>query len=128
MRRKRTILVSAVLVLLAATSIAVSLKGCAEKTDSLETVRIGAARGALSGLVYIAEEKGFFKKHGINAVIETYEAGPMAVADLLTGAVDVATAAEFVMVRKSFDNNSLRTFAQTANTHPIELIGRKTGV
>jgi NitT/TauT family transport system substrate-binding protein len=127
MRPKRITLVSAILVLRVATASAVLLKGCARKADSLETVRIAnvTSASALVGLVYIADEKGFFKRRGVNVATKAYEAGPPAVNALLAGAVDVATAAEFVMVKQGFDNGSLRTFAQIANTHLIELIARK---
>jgi ABC-type nitrate/sulfonate/bicarbonate transport system substrate-binding protein len=125
MRPKRITLVSVIMVLLAAAATAVLLNDCARKTDSPETVRIGAATGAITGLVYIANEKGFFKRRGVNVVINAYEAGPPAVNALLAGAADVATAAEFVMVKQGFDNDNLRTFAQIANTNPIELEARK---
>jgi NitT/TauT family transport system substrate-binding protein len=124
MRPKRTVLLSAIPVLLAAAATAVLLGACARKADSPETVRIGVT-GAQSGLVYIADEKGFFKECGIKVATGTYEAGVQAVNALLKDSVDVATAAEFVMVQKGFDNDSLRAFAQIANTHPIEMVARR---
>ena len=87
-------------------------------------MRIGAT-SAIGGLIYIADEKGFFKKRGVNAVVKTYETGALAVNDLFANSLDMATVSEFMMVRKSFDNDTLRAFAQIANTNRIELITRK---
>ncbi len=127
MRHKRVIRSGLIVVFLAAIAMAVGLlTGCAQKADSLETVRIGGLTHPIAGLVHIADEKGFFKQRGINVVAtDAYETGVPAVNALLAGAVDVATATEFVMVRKSFDNDNLRTFAQIANTHPMGLVARK---
>jgi ABC-type nitrate/sulfonate/bicarbonate transport system substrate-binding protein len=116
---------AATLALLAVTLTAFLFNSCARKADSPETVRIAAVVQPVVGLVFIADEKGFFKQRGVNAVIRTYEAGVLAVDALLAGEVDVATATEFVMVRKSFDNDSIRTFAQIANTNATELVARK---
>jgi hypothetical protein len=54
-----------------------------------------------------------------------YETGVSAVDALVASAVDVATGAEFVIVRKGFEIGGLRAFAQIANTGAIELIARK---
>jgi NitT/TauT family transport system substrate-binding protein len=123
--KRRIFILCTVLAFLAATALVLLPAGCAKKADSLETVRIGAATQPVAGLVYIADEKGFFKQRGVNAVIRTYDAGVPTVNALLAGEVDVATAAEFVMVQKSFDKDSLRAFAQIANTNATELVARK---
>ncbi len=126
MRHKRVIRSGLIVVFLAAIAMAVGLlTGCAQKADSLETVRIGAATQPVAGLVYIADEKGFFKQRGVNAIVKTYETGSLALDALLAGAVDIATATEFVLARQSLDHNSLRTFGQIANTKNMELIVRK---
>jgi ABC-type nitrate/sulfonate/bicarbonate transport system substrate-binding protein len=124
-RRKRITLVSALLVLLAAAAAMALLKGHTQKADSLEAARIGAARGFAGGLVYVADEKGFFRSRGVNVTIKEFETRPMAVDALVDDKVDVTTAAEFVMVRRSFDNDHLRTYAQIANMNPIEIIARR---
>jgi hypothetical protein len=111
-RLKRTSLVSATIVLLVAAATAVALNGCAKKADSLDTVRIGVGTTVITGLIYIADEKGFFKQRGISAAIGDYDTGVMAVDALFADKADVATAAEFVMVRRSFDHRDLRTFGQ----------------
>lgn len=124
-KRKGIIFTTAILFLLVAAAIAVLLKGCGGKADSLETVRIGAARSPITGLVFIADERGFFARCGINVVMKAYDSGPLALNALLSEAVDVATAADFVMVQKSFDNQDLRAFAQIANTNATELVARR---
>jgi NitT/TauT family transport system substrate-binding protein len=123
--RKRTVLAGVFAVLLASAAIAVLLKASAGKDDSLETVRIGAVTGFASGLVYVADEKGFFKGRGVNVAIDAFDTGLMAVDALVSDQVDVTTAAEFVLVQRSFGNDHLRTFAQIANLNPIEMVARK---
>ena len=114
------------ILLTAAWFVAVAVIGCSTKQSQPETVRIGGVTQPIAVLVYIADEKGFFKRRGINVVTtDAHETGVPAVNALLAGTVDVATATEFVMVRKSFDNDNLRTFAQIANTHPIGLVARQ---
>ena len=72
MRRKRTVLVSTVLVLLA-TGVSAFLPGsCANKAEPLQTVRIGIGTTAITGLAYVAEEKGFLRSRGINASMEDF--------------------------------------------------------
>jgi NMT1/THI5 like len=112
------------LVLLAMGTTALLLPVCSQKPDPLETVRIGVGTTAIAGLVYIADERGFFKRRGINAPLKDYDTGVMAVDSLLAGAADVATAADFVMVRKSFDHRDLRTFGQIANASTMGIVAR----
>lgn len=123
MKRKKTVLAGVLVVLLAITMTVVLLKGGTRKNDSLETVRIGAT-SAVGGLVYVADEKGFFKQRGINPVIKTYEIGSVAINGLFNGDLDMVTAAEFMMVKKSFEHDTVRALAQIANTNRIELITR----
>jgi NitT/TauT family transport system substrate-binding protein len=124
-RPKRITLVIAIMVLLAAGTAIVQLKGCTQKPVPLETVRIGAVTQGLGGLIYIADERGFFKRRGINVAIEKYDAGVIAVNALLADTVDVAVAAEFVMVQKGFDHRDLRTFGQIADARTIGIVARR---
>jgi NitT/TauT family transport system substrate-binding protein len=124
MRPKRISFVSAILVLVAAGAAAILLTACTRKVDSFETVRIGAGT-AVSGLIYIAGDKGFFKRRGISVAIKDYDTGALAMDGLLADAVDAAAAAEFVMAQKGFDHRELRTFGQIANAQTIGIIARK---
>jgi NitT/TauT family transport system substrate-binding protein len=124
MQHKGLFLSAAIIVVLAAAA-ALLLRNNEGKLDSLPTVRLGVSSSAVNGLIFIAHEQGFFSKRGVKVAMKTYETGVSAVNALVADAVDVATGAEFVMVRKGFDHGDLRAFAQIANTSPIEMIARK---
>jgi NitT/TauT family transport system substrate-binding protein len=76
-------------------------------------------------LVFVAVEKGLFKKHGLDVSVKEYEAGVLAAQGLLNGEVDVITAAEFVMVSHNLEGADLRAFASVSRTDDYELIARK---
>jgi NitT/TauT family transport system substrate-binding protein len=98
--------------------------------------------GEYSSLAIIAHEKGFFKNNGVDVVMRDYASGPEAVADMLAGKIDTATAADFVGVSNSFKYKDLRilttqmradSFFMAARrdrniTSPAELMGKKIGV
>ncbi len=73
-----------------------------------EPVRIGAYRGVISAVIYVADAQGFFKKRGVDVAIKDYGTGVMALDDLIVDKADIATCAEFVFVLQSFRQPSLR--------------------
>lgn len=58
-------------------------------------IAIGTSPYEVSGLIYLAEEKGFFRDSGLNVTINRYDTGLYAIADLNQGRLDVATAADY---------------------------------
>ena len=123
--RKTILLASALVILLSVTASMVLLTACTREADAPETVRIGAVTQGIGGLVFIADELGYFKRRGINAEIKKYDAGAFAVDALLGDEVDVAAAAEFVLVQKGFDHRDLRTFGQIADAKTMGIVARK---
>ena len=77
-----------------------------------------------SVLTLIADEKGYFKKYGLNVTIREYPAGTYAVKELLAGNADLACAAEFVGVANSFHSEDLRIITTTAKINNLYLIIR----
>jgi NitT/TauT family transport system substrate-binding protein len=104
--------------------------GCRDKavdgdTGKLENIRIGAFKGELSALVWVAESEGFFTKYGLNAQVTGFESGVAAVEALMAGTQDIATAADSVFVSKSLENNSkMRILGVIAITDSIEIVAR----
>lgn len=76
------------------------------------TIATGTPEPSL--LALIAEDQGYFKKYGLNVTIRQYTAGAYAVNELLAGNADLASAAEFVGVTKSFENPDLKIITTTA--------------
>ena len=58
---------------------------------------LGTSPYEVSGLIYIAEEKGYFNDAGLNVTIHRYDAGLYAITDLNQGKLDVATAADYAV-------------------------------
>ena len=76
---------------------------------------MGAYSGDTGALVWIAHDNQFFDRYGLEVELVPFEAGKLAADALLSGQVDVATAAEFVVVSNSFDHPDLRIIATLAN-------------
>ena len=89
------------------------------------TLTLGAYRGDTCSLVWIANERGYFTRHGLDLVIREHEAGKLAVDALVAGDVDVATAAEFVVVSNGFNHPDLRVVGTIARAETMEVIARK---
>jgi len=90
---------------------------------------IAATIGEYSSLTYLAKEKGYFQENGLDVETREYVSGPPAVADLLAGKVDMATAADFVGVRNIYTNKDLRILAQAAEAESFFLVAdRKKGI
>jgi ABC-type nitrate/sulfonate/bicarbonate transport system substrate-binding protein len=90
-----------------------------------EGLTLGVAARESSGLIYVAEKKGLFKKQGLNVTLKEYPTGLSGVNDLMAGKVDVATAAEFVFVIKSFEKSTLRIFSTVARGNDCQCIARR---
>jgi NitT/TauT family transport system substrate-binding protein len=97
--------------------------GLPKYNGPVEKVSTGVV-GEYSSLSIIAQEQGYFKANGLDVKLVNYESGPPAVADVLAGKIDTATAAEFVGVSNSFNNKDLRILATQGRTNSFFLVVR----
>ncbi|MCH8076382.1 MAG: ABC transporter substrate-binding protein [SAR324 cluster bacterium] len=58
-----------------------------------QTIRVGAASNIGGMIVFIAQGKGFFAKHGLNAKVVVRNTGPALTKSLMAGEIDFAPAA-----------------------------------
>lgn len=72
----------------------------------VEKLTLGNMLSERSALIFIAEDKGYFKDSGLDVTIKTYESGVAAVKDMLMGNVDMATCAELVVVRENMKSGA----------------------
>lgn len=105
--------------------------GCRDKTSpnaitgKKEAIKIAAYTGEMSALVLLAESEGLFAKYGIDAQVTGFETGVAAVNAVLAGTHDVATASDFVFVRKELEHTGkLKIFGSICNSDSIEIIAR----
>ena len=94
-------------------------------TGPIEKVRLSAYLGEFSGLIWIAENKGYFKDNGLDVTIKTRQSGVEAMQDLLDGSADISDEAEFVAVAQSFDRNDFKILASIDSISAMYTVARK---
>lgn len=118
-------IVAILLVVLVAIGTFVVRNRSPESGDPIDTLTIGAYAGDTASLVWIANDQGYFEDNGLDVTIKEYEAGKLAADALISGDVDIATTAEFVLVSNSFTERDLRILSIIATAQVNELIARR---
>ncbi len=90
-----------------------------------ESITIGTPLNESSALIYIAEDRHFFAKNGLNVIVRDYDFGALALNGMLRGEVDIAVATEFPLVMKAFGKEKVRTIGSIGKFEFVYLIGRK---
>lgn len=75
-------------------------------------------------LLWIADARGLFEKHGANVSVALTDSGVTAGEGLIDGRYDMATMSEFAFVSRSFSNPDLRVFGTIAAIYNLRLVGR----
>ncbi len=91
---------------------------------ALENLSITDVRVAYSGILYLAQDQGFFTKNGLNVTFRDYSTAEAGFVDLASGRVDVAQSAEYSIVRAVLNGNDLKVIATTDKTYAMSLICR----
>ncbi len=89
------------------------------------TVATGMFELELSGLLWLAKSKEYFRQYGLDVTIHKLPSGAMALQALKRGELDFAAAGEFPFVKQSSDSPELRIFASIARYEFFVLVGRK---
>ncbi|MCI1945370.1 ABC transporter substrate-binding protein [Clostridium luticellarii] len=84
--------------------------GTSDSSKKEVTVKIGADSSAFSTLFYVARDKGYFEKHGIEAQINPYSYGIDTIDAVLTNQVDVGLAMDFAALSR-LSSGDLKIFA-----------------
>lgn len=93
--------------------------------DTIESLRLGAYEGDVGALEWIALDKGFFRQAGLDVTVSGFPSGNAAVDALRKGEVDIATAADLVVAKRSFDEPDLRILADICRYWNKGLVGRR---
>ncbi len=96
-----------------------------ESQRSSLKVSLALAIAQYSGLIAIADAKGFFEECGIEVSAKEYPSGLAAVEALIRGEAQMATGADFVMATKIFDDPSLRVVASIGSAGGSKIVARK---
>lgn len=96
-----------------------------EKPVVVEQLRLGAYEGDVGALSWIAKDKGFFDKLGVNVEMKGFASGKAAMEALQAGQVDVATAAEFVFASLAPTDRQLRILGNICHYRNKAMLGRR---
>ncbi|HCG99449.1 MAG: hypothetical protein A2074_04280 [Candidatus Aquicultor primus] len=92
----------------------------------VESITVGMEATSVNSLIYIAESQKYFEANGLKVTIkDDYPSGAIAAEGMLKGEVDVATAAEFAIVRQAFVQQDIQTLGSIDMFMHMKLIGRK---
>jgi NitT/TauT family transport system substrate-binding protein len=101
-------------------------RGQLPPADSLKKVTIGVATWPASAALYVAREKGFFTDAGLDATLVPYASGHPALEGVLSGKVDLATAAETPIAAAVLEGKPVAIVATLAYVdRSIVVVGRK---
>jgi NitT/TauT family transport system substrate-binding protein len=90
----------------------------------VEEITLGAPALETNALVYVAEDKGYFKKNGLNVTIKKYDSDGAAVPGMLKNETDLALASEFVVVNAIFEKGRVRTLGSIDKFENMYIIAR----
>jgi len=124
MRRLAVLLVIAVIVGIAVV-IWIGHKQLRKYSGGVERIRLGVATPDASALIYIADRQGFFRDHGLDVSIKDFEAGALAMNDLVADEIDIATVGEFALVSQILKGSNLMALGTTVISNSCELIARR---
>lgn len=100
---------------------------CSRGDDSakMETLTIAVVPTELNALLYIAEAKDFFASNGLQVTLkEGYDSGATAAVGMLNGEANIASAAEFPIVRQVFNRKDITSFGTIAKYENTFIIWR----
>ena len=98
--------------------ISVSVHGAA----AAKRITVGASQTAL--LVWIAQERGYFREQGVDVEIRLFQSGLRAADAVIHGHADLSTTSETAFVSRSFDRPDLRILAIISASETSRLIAR----
>ena len=110
MNIKRTVTLAVALVVLIGIGLALypSLR---QASPSPLPITIARLKSPHSGLIHIAEAKGFFAEEGLTATIKTTQTGYEAITQTLKGESDIATSAETPIARTLAEGKQVKVLA-----------------
>ena len=100
--------------------------GQGESPKIKEKIRLGASKSFLSVPVYIAKEKGYFAKEGLDVTLKEYGSGKKAMRALFAGEVDISTVSDMPVVFNGFKRDDFCVFATFTHAYSfVKIIARK---
>jgi NitT/TauT family transport system substrate-binding protein len=95
------------------------------QNQNLEQLSITDVHVVYSGMLYVAENQGYFTKNGLNVTFVDYPTSEAGFNDLAIGEVDFVQSAEYPIVRAVFDNKDVRVISTIDKADVSNIIGRR---
>ena len=125
MNKKLIFAIIAALIVLLGTAYVLWLRTPKDYSGKVESITIGMDPTAVNSLIYIADDQNYFTSNGLKVIIKNYTSGLAAVNGMLKDEVEIATAAEFVVVGQALQKESIRALASIDKFLHIYLVGRR---
>ena len=91
-----------------------------------EKITIGTFLSRVSGLIYVAQEQGYFKDQGLDVVVKPNVSSPESIKDLKAGHIDLACCGVFNLVKEvCAGGDNLHAFTVLCNGQIMDLIARR---
>ncbi len=94
-------------------------------TSPIGRVTLMSSVQDMSGLLYLADARGYFQEQGVEVVLADTASGVEAAKALAEGRTDFAMMSDFAFVRASFEEDQLVVLASLAETDNTELVCRQ---
>ena len=94
-------------------------------SGKVETITIAVPPLEQNTLLYVADQKRFFARNGLNIVMKDYDSGVTALEGMLKREADIAEAAEFPVVRALFQKEKILVIACNDKFENDYIVGRK---
>lgn len=91
----------------------------------VQSVTIGVPPNEQSGLIFIAEDQGFFAQNGLKATVKVYDTALAALNGMKSGEVDVSQTAAFPIITEAFKKENIAIIASIDRFQNMFLVARK---
>jgi NitT/TauT family transport system substrate-binding protein len=92
---------------------------------SLQEVSFCPGPGMGATLVWVAQDQGYFTKHGLNVTFKEYPSATVAMQDILNGKLDFLLASEYVISEPLLNKKPLRVIGTISESDTNSVVGRR---
>jgi sulfonate transport system substrate-binding protein len=92
---------------------------------SLKEVSLCPSPGLGSTLIWVAQDRGYFAKHGLNVTLKQYPTATIAMQDILNGKLDFLLASEYSISEQILNKKPLRVIGTIAESDVMSVVGRR---
>jgi NitT/TauT family transport system substrate-binding protein len=91
----------------------------------LENISLGTTEQELSGLIYIAEDMGFFSQNGLNMTVRYCDTGLACVEGMADGEAEIAASSEYPVVGMVLKQENISVISSIDKYQGQYIVGRK---